>query len=289
MSYQMIVRHFLTAGLLATLTGVCAGQSFAMEPSPSTSRLSVSGSGQVKTMPDTVVMLSGVRGEAELAQDAVIKYRDAKRRALESLKALGIENMRVEPMGLSLGAKYDEQAMNMMRSGETAMKPKPAIVATESLKLTIAPIDGMEPQAVAETMTTLIESVQDAGLSLGSEALNRMGYGYGYGQGPMPLFIFQLEDPRPFIAKARSLAVADARRRAEALAKETGVKLGRVLSANESVVNRDYYGGNAMQMFSQTLGIGMNDDSSAPIMSETFGPVTVKVQVSLSFEIVPVP
>lgn len=283
----MAVRCSLTVCLWLMFTGVCSGQSLVIERPSSISQLMVSGSGQVKAMPDTVVMLSGVSGEAELAQDAVIKYRDAKRRALKSLQALGIENLEVEPMGMSLGAKYDEQVMNMMRSGETPLKLKPAIVAAESLKLTITQIQGMEPQAISEALTTLIEAVQDAGLSLGDPSMTRMAYGYG--EGPMKLFIFQLKDTEPSIAEARRLAVADARRRAESLARETGVELGRVLSASEAVVDRRFYGGSSWQLYTQALGIGINDDSSTPIMSDSFGPVTVQVQVSMSFEIVSEP
>ena len=93
----------------------------------------------------------------------------------------------------------------------------------------------------------------------------------------------------PLAAGGRGLARADALGQAESRALGAGVELGRVLSVSEAVVDRRFYGGNSWQYYAQAMGISINNDSSTPIMSESFCPVTVQVQVSMSFEIVSEP
>jgi uncharacterized protein YggE len=86
---------------------------------------------------------------------------------------------------------------------------------------------------------------------------------------------FTLEDPAPAVTQARALAVADARARAEEIAKGLGVKVGKVLTVNE-------YGA-SVPYASDKSGYGMGGGgSSVPIQT---GSWEVSMTVSVVFEI----
>ncbi len=85
---------------------------------------------------------------------------------------------------------------------------------------------------------------------------------------------FSIDDPRPLRAKARDAAVADARARAEGLARASGVALGPLLSLSEE-------GGSSprpVAMRAMSLAAG------PPIES---GELTISAQVEAVYEIAP--
>jgi len=85
---------------------------------------------------------------------------------------------------------------------------------------------------------------------------------------------FSLEDPAPAVSQARALAVADARARAEEIAKGFGVKVGKVLTVNEYGVS--------IPLFDKGYGIGGGGGSSVPVQA---GSWQVTMTVSVVFEI----
>lgn len=284
----MTTRWAMCMGLILALSSGCLAQVMVSESPADATRLSTRGVGKVDVMPDAAVMLCGVSGDAELTQDAVIKFKDAKRRAVEALQGLGLDNLKIEPMGMSLGTEYDQQTINMMRNGMMGGgdAPKPRIIASESLRLTLEHISDLEPEALTEMMANLVEVVQDNGLALGSPDAQQMRYQYG--QTGSQLFVFQVTDTSGALAEARRLAVKDARSRAEALAEDTGVKLGRVIMVSENEMNSArQYGGQQWQMYQQLAqAVGRLGESST-VLNSSFSEIPVQMQVSMSFRIVP--
>jgi uncharacterized protein YggE len=88
---------------------------------------------------------------------------------------------------------------------------------------------------------------------------------------------FSLEDPSPAIKQARALAVADARARADEIAKGLGVKVVRVLSVNE-------YGASVPMPADKgySMGIGGGGGSTVPIQVGTW---EVSMTISVVFVI----
>ena len=69
--------------VLALLVPLSAG---GQEAQPSNGDgITVSGSGEVKSKPNVVEISATVSGDAELAADAIVKYRDTKRRGLKAI------------------------------------------------------------------------------------------------------------------------------------------------------------------------------------------------------------
>ncbi len=280
----MATRWVLCLGMILTFTCACFGQVH-IPGSANNTQLSARGQGRVLVMPDSAVMICSVRGQAELTQDAVVKYNDAKRRAIEALEALGIENLKIESMGMSLGMQYDEEAMMMMRNmgASGAGKPTPDIVATESMRLTLENIEDMASEDMTDVMANLIEAVQDIGLTLGGANMHQRHYGYN--EGPAQLFVFQVTDTDSAVAEARRLAVEDAKASAKALAEQTGVTLGEVVYANENIQDARHHGGYEWQMYAQVAGAAGISDGSVKAVSNTFTEIPVSMNVSLGFRI----
>ena len=86
--------------------------------------------------------------------------------------------------------------------------------------------------------------------------------------------VFALEDPEPLLRQARTRAVEDAQRRAQDLTQAAGIKLGKVLSIQEtSAPSGPIY------------GRGDFDSAAAEAVPVQPGELTVTVQVQVVFEI----
>jgi uncharacterized protein YggE len=122
---------------------------------------------------------------------------------------------------------------------------------------------------VTHTLTVVVRDLTKVGAVLGAAQ--------GAGVNSVGGVSFSLEDPSPAISQARALAVANARTRADEIAKGLGIKVGKVLTVNE-------YGGNVPMPvdYQAKLGIGGGGGSSVPIQVGTW---EVSMTVSVVFEI----
>src|SRR2546423_1681559 len=99
--------------------------------------ITVSGSGTVKSKPTEVEIGAIVSGEAELTNDAMVKYRDAKKRAVAAIEGLKVKDLTVESNGVSVNQALDPNAQQMMMNGRAANIGKPKVQASESLKIVL--------------------------------------------------------------------------------------------------------------------------------------------------------
>ena len=73
--------------------------------------IAVAGTGESKGKPSIVELSGTVTGEAELASDAITKYRDNRQRAVEAMDNLKIEGLKVKGSGVSISSALSPQAM----------------------------------------------------------------------------------------------------------------------------------------------------------------------------------
>src|SRR5947209_8179241 len=92
--------------------------------------ITVSGTGTVKSKPTEVEIGAMVSGEAELTNDAMVKYRDAKKRAVAAIEGLKIKDMAIESNGVSINQAIDPNAAQMMMQGRAANMGKPKVQAS---------------------------------------------------------------------------------------------------------------------------------------------------------------
>ena len=147
--------------LLAGLSGMRA----AAAQSPG---ITVSATGKAEAMPDTIELTATVVGNAELAGDAVEKYRSNKRRVVQSLEGLKIEGFTVVGSGLSIRSGNATNPMAALQAGR-ANQPKVAdkVAVQERLTVSLSGINTMDADKLLESVIRIIDVIKDAGLVIG--------------------------------------------------------------------------------------------------------------------------
>lgn len=246
----------------------------------------VQGAGQAKARPTQVEIQASISGEAEIASDATVKFRDARKRALAAIEALKNPDLKVESAGISVNQPMDANQQQMMmqgRSGGGAVKQK--VQVAENSKIVLANVDKLTPEALLEMVLKIVDTAKDAGFQIGPGAASnyyeiqaRMGAANS-------IVSFKIPDTAALRDQAYQAAIEDAKAKARKLADLAGVKLGRVISiqeapaakADSAMPNYIYY------MMGLMGGKGGSDDKS--LVGSTFGELTMNVNLTVQFEI----
>jgi uncharacterized protein YggE len=237
--------------------------------------LSVVGKATIGARPNLVEVDLDVSASAELTGDAIVKFRDSKKRVRDAFAALKLANVAVEERGLLVDQKgammnpyYFDYNPNMKTKTEVQLSRKLVVKATD--------IGAMEEEAVLQLVGRLLDVAQDAGAHVGpSGNMNYYYYRFGY----MPnsgLVRFVLEDYDKVQEQAYEKAVADARARADRLARLSGLELGPVVAVREIVAPADH-------------ASPMNNDEVPRKRLETskFQEIPVRVELQVRFAIRP--
>ena len=246
--------------------------------------ITVNGAGQVSAMPNVVEIDLRTSGAAKLTGDAIVKYRDAKRRTMEAFTELKMENLTIEPQGLAVSSSMNQQQMQMMMQG---MTPPTLNLETEfarTLRLRLSKVSDFEELKLMETVGKLLDVAKDSGASVGptAEQINM-----GYGESSYMAVRFVLENFDKLEEQAYEKAMADARRRAQRLARLSELELGPVFAVEafeEDDVNEylqyqyGYYGG-------ITEDPADHAGDTPRLVSKTFSPVKVSVRLMVQFRV----
>jgi uncharacterized protein len=255
MNRRWILLGTVTAALLLTAcTGATTTPSTPSTPcnvtcnaatQPYPRQLSVNGEGTVKVSPDIAVMYLSV-----ITQDPLVSKAWDDNNAKATAVIAAIEGLGVKSEDL----RSDFSVVQQDKYDPITSRPTGEIFYIVTHTLTVTARDLTKVGAI-------LGAAQAAGI-------NSVGG-----------VIFTLEDPTPAISQARALAVADARARADEIAKGLGVKIVRVLTVNE-------YGASIpvpMDKGYNSLGIGGGGGgSSVPIQVGTW---SVSMSVNVIFEI----
>ena len=244
--------------------------------------ITVAGSGSVKGRPTEVEIGAMVSGEAELTNDAMVKYRDAKKRALAAIEGLKLANLTVESTGVSVSQAIDPNAQQMMMQGRAANVGKPKVQASESMKISIKGVDKIAADVLMDTVMKVIDTGRDAGLQIGPATPTnyyqmQMMQQSGQGQGMLQ---FKIGDSTEQREQAYKVAMEDAKKKAQRLADLAGVKLGRIVSVRDSAPVR---GDNAAMMQWMAMNGGQSDPTD--LTSQLLADITLKVTLTVQFEI----
>ena len=190
---------WITATLLAAsaLAGVGAPALIRAEntdPRPGT--ISVDGSGSVETEPDTATTSFGVVTQGATAQEAMSQNSEAMKKVIDALKRAGVPAKDLQTQYVSLDPRYDNQGREIL--GYNASNSVSAVV-----------------RELAQ-----VGHVIDAGIGAGANNVS----------GPS----LSREDRDKLYHEALAKAVADAKAKADVLARAAGVTVGPVQSMTES-------------------------------------------------------
>jgi uncharacterized protein YggE len=210
--------------------------------------ITVEGTGEARSVPDVVEINLKLSARAELTDDAVVKHRDARKRALETFKALKLDNLKIEEKDLSLRPGNAQEMWQMMWNGMPASQTKRTQIEVGStLRARLVDVGKMPTEELMSTIGKLLDAAQDSGTGLGLSDSDMMAMRYWGNVRQSSLVKFIVTNIGEIREKAYDQAVADARKRAERLARLNGVKLGTVLAVDEIAVTgmrfNPYYGG----------------------------------------------
>jgi len=242
-------------------------------------RISVTASGKASVRPDIAEVRASVTGTSALAADALKKFRDNRRRAIEAIKKLKFDNLSIDGGGLSMSsANANANRMAQMFGGNQNAGTPGHVSVTENLVLRLSSIDRMKEGEPAKAVTTLIDAAKDAGLTLGGGASNGM-------QSELVRFrSTKLDDARDAAVQS---AMQSARRKADALAALSKAKIVRIVSSREIAPAQAASSGSGMSNWYMSLlmaqlgasGEGEPDESA----SNEFKPIPVNVTVEVQF------
>jgi len=246
--------------------------------------ITVAGIGTVKGKPTVVEIGSSVSGEGELANDASVKYRDAKKRAVAALDALKNPDISVESKGFAVNQATDPMAQQRMMQGMGAdPNTKAKVQVTEELKELLKNADNLETEKLMETILKIIDTARDSGLTIGPGAMTyyQMQMAAQNGQ-TMSMISFKIPDPSSLREQAYKLAIDDAKAKANRLAELSGVKLGHIISVQDQDAGKNDSG---IYNYYYQMAQANKDQSDASLSSSVFGEIPLSVHLVVQFEI----
>ena len=194
----------------------------------------VSGKGVASAKPNRLEIDLEVTASSELTADAIVKYRDAKKRLREAYAALKLGNVVVEERGLLVdqkGAQFNPYFFDFQPN----RRNKTEVQLTRKLVVKCDDIRSMDEEALLQLVAKLLDVAQDAGGRVGGSqnAFNPYFYDPFNNRQSSGLVRFILDDLDKLEQEAYEKAVADAGARAQRLAKLSRVKLGPVSAVRE--------------------------------------------------------
>jgi uncharacterized protein len=247
---------------------------------PNIEGFTVAGKAQIASKPDLVEIDLEVAAASELTADAIVKYRDAKRRIRDAFAALKLNNVSVEERGLLVDRKGAQQSPYYW-DYQPNNRTKTEVQLTRKLVVKASGIRKLDEEAVLQLVGRLLDVAQDAGAKVGGENNMYPYYYYRYGMNNNAgLVRFVLEDFDKLQEDAYAKAVGDARSRAERLARLSKVELGPIVAIRETAVPGDKPAGGGEQSPNA-------DDQSTHKRLETskFQDVPVRVELLVRFEV----
>ncbi len=254
---QLLMTVVLVAGILSLLSYANLANKEAEGVYTGETTISVSGEGEVLAKPDIGQFSFSVRAEGEDAVEAQEKSAEAINKILSHLEESGVEEKDIKTQNYNLNPKYRYEERICARG--TYCPPGEPI------------IDGYE---VYQNISVKVRDLDAAGgliSGVGERgATNISGLN------------FTIDDESVLEAQARAEAIADAKEKAEVLARDLGMKLHRIVGFNEnrgggygySTMDSRAFGGDAMEE------VSFKTSPSLPT-----GENTITSSVSITYEL----
>ncbi|MEZ6057094.1 MAG: SIMPL domain-containing protein [Planctomycetaceae bacterium] len=280
------MRHFLHCCWFTAAAMICS-QSFICVAFAEGRVVQVTGVGEVEARP-TMVELSGlVKGEGELASDAVVKYRGNRRRAIEAIEALAIEGLTIDGGGVSIqSTTMGGEQMAMFGNGNAALGVQ-QLAVSEPIRIRIAGIDKLSTEELIGLLVRVVDAGKDAGINVGGKSPSMMEMQLGI-TGEKSIATFTLGDVDALEKSASQAAIADARKRAETLSELSGIKLGNIVGIRAVTPKEDNDSQDSMQgYYAMIYGIMNSERKKEGYSSSELRPISVKAAFQVDFEILP--
>lgn len=231
----------ITAAILAisALAAPASAQAPARADEPG--RITINGTGEVQAQPDMATIAVGVTAQARSTRDALAEARRTMTQATDALRQAGIAPRDLQTSLFRVQPQY-----------ERVQNRPPRMVGTEvSAELVVRVRD-----------LSALGDILDRVVSLGANRVIGPDFGFA--------------NPEAAHDEARRAAIADAQRRARLMTEALGVRLGRIVSVDESG------GPRPMRQFARARGAA--PAAAAPMPIEA-GEETIRADVTVVWEL----
>jgi uncharacterized protein YggE len=250
--------------------------------------ISVSGTGTAAARPNLVEVDLQVVGKAELTSDALVKYRDAKKRVLDVLAKLNIDQLDISERAVSITVGNSSEQQQRIINGMVQAGGKPEVNVSSTVRLTLKNAREIEPEELIKTIGRLLDVAQDAGVNVGPTAAEvMMAYRYGRQPENAAPVRFVLNDLAELREKAYEAAAVDAKARAARLANLHQKTLGPAISIQELAVGGDSPAVTVVNAYPQNVQQSATETEGPRIISSSLAEVPVQVKLLVRYSIVP--
>jgi uncharacterized protein len=265
----------LCVGLLLALHGISRADD---------TGISVSATGESTVKPNRLEIEIKAAASAELTGDAVVKYRDALKRAKDAFEKLKIDKLELEDRGMNVAnsaAGGNQQFVNVVGGNQQAAA-KPEVNISKSLRLSVAGIDKLSEEDLVSLVAKLLDTAKDAGVSVGNESNNSLLSRINGMSTPVAMVTFVADDPSTARQAASEKAFAQAKQKAQRLAELAGAQLGPVLSMEETSGSSGRQESIQERMIEMIYGSG---GGSAPADPRLTSPLLVDLPVQVNLRV----
>ncbi len=222
---------------------------------PISNLVTVNGQGEVFALPDIATFSFGATANAKTVTEAQAQVTKKINKALDLMKAAGVEEKDIKTTDYSVYPKYEYS--NYICTQAYCPSPNQRLVGYE----------------VSQNISVKIRKIEDSGKileSLGStEVTNISG------------LQFTIDDEDKLMAEARALAIADAKEKGKILARDLDVKLVKIVNFYES-------GNQPIPYYRDGMEFGMGGDNPLPTIAKAeipTGQSKIVSNVSITYEI----
>lgn len=166
--------------------------------------ISVSGEGKVSTTPDLATVNIGVMSQATTAVDAKNQNNEKINKIISYVKSQGIKDADISTSDLNL---YPQQTYPVNGGN-------PTITGYQQTQTVTVKVHGVDKDQ------SVLDKILDGVVNNGANQVNGVS--------------LSVEDPSALQQKAQVKAIADAKQKAQQLAQEAGLTLGKVVSVSEN-------------------------------------------------------
>ncbi len=246
----------LVLGILVFFVGQIILQSKAIDVQDQ-NQITVSGEGKVYAKPDVALVSLGVTTQATTVADATKNNTDKMNAVIEAVKNLGVEEKDIQTTNYNLFPVYAD-----------TITPLPASVSgVYNMPVKTSPtITGYSLEQDIQVKIRDFTKIGDIISEATAKGSNLVGS-----------LQFSIDNPEQYKEQARAQAIEQAKASAQNIAKESGVRLGKIINVYEN-----YY----PVMYSNTLkGTGMAAPEAVATPDIQPGQQEINITVNLTYQV----
>lgn len=233
-------------------------KSYDLLGSKETGTITFSGYGEVTAVPDIANVYFTISKESKTVKDAQALVAAIEKRSLDFLKANNVLEKDIKTANASFYPKYEYKYDTKIMPPCTQYNCPP----TPGRNVIVG-------YTASESITVKIRNTDDVGKIM--QGLGELGVSDLNGPN------FSIDNEDGLKAEARKKAIDDAKEKAKVLAKDLGIRLGKITSFSE---NSNY----PSPMYDRAMSLSVAKESSAPAVIPK-GENTISSNISITYEI----